>query len=155
MTTTTITTGTTTTAATTATTITTATAMAITTTRSSQLGRSRRSRGDALHAATGPAPIQWYACRAPDQAAGEFGGLIDRDCTEPDPADPTHTQCGFIYAGDCADYTPVFPSPYACESFDATGTYYTDCHTPIRARVSGRTRPGSTQVITTYVTNPP
>ena len=31
-----------------------------------------------------------------------FGGLIDRDCTEPDPADPTHTLCGFLYAGDCS-----------------------------------------------------
>lgn len=59
---------------------------------------------------------------------GEFGGLVDRDCAEPDPTDPTHTQCGFNYAGDCADYTPVFPSPYACKTFDAVGGFYGKCH---------------------------
>jgi len=47
-------------------------------------------------------PVQWIACRGRDQAAGETGGLIDRDCAEPDPADPTHTLCGFLYAGDCS-----------------------------------------------------
>ena len=47
-------------------------------------------------------PVQWIACRGRDQAAGETGGLVDRDCAEPDPADPAHTLCGFLYAGDCA-----------------------------------------------------
>jgi hypothetical protein len=47
-------------------------------------------------------PVQWIACRGRDQAVSEVGGLIDRDCAEPDPADPTHTLCGFLYAGDCA-----------------------------------------------------
>jgi len=46
-------------------------------------------------------PVQWIACRGRDQALGETAGLIDRDCAEPDPADPTHTLCGFLYAGDC------------------------------------------------------
>lgn len=48
-------------------------------------------------------PIEWYACRGRAQAAGENGGLVDRDCTEPDPADPSKTICGFTYAGDCFD----------------------------------------------------
>ena len=38
------------------------------------------------------------------------------------------TQCGFNWAGYCADYTPQYPSPYACRSFDSTGGYYGDCH---------------------------
>jgi len=38
------------------------------------------------------------------------------------------TQCGFNWAGYCADYTPQYPSPYACRSFDAAGGYYGDCH---------------------------
>jgi len=47
-------------------------------------------------------PVQWLACRGRDQALGETAGLIDRDCAEPDPTDPTHTLCGFLYAGDCS-----------------------------------------------------
>jgi hypothetical protein len=38
------------------------------------------------------------------------------------------TQCGFNWAGTCADYTPQYPSSYACKKFDATGGYYGDCH---------------------------
>ena len=38
------------------------------------------------------------------------------------------TQCGFNWAGYCADYTPQYPSPYACRKFDAQGGYYGDCH---------------------------
>ncbi|HWN10511.1 MAG TPA: hypothetical protein VNO50_14805 [Pyrinomonadaceae bacterium] len=52
------------------------------------------------------APVQWIACRGRDQAASEFGGLVDRDCTEPDPNDPTHTVCGFTYAGECGAFAP-------------------------------------------------
>jgi hypothetical protein len=74
-------------------------------------------------------PIDWNACRGAGQASGEFGGLNLRDCAEPDPADPTHTQCGFNYAGDCADFSLEFPSPYACRSFDAEEGTYGDCHT--------------------------
>ena len=59
-------------------------------------------------------PIAWYACRGEGQAAGESGGLVLRDCAEPDPANPHITQCGFNYAGDCADFTPLAASPYAC-----------------------------------------
>jgi hypothetical protein len=62
-------------------------------------------------------PVNWNACRGRDQAQGEFGGLLLRDCAEEDSAHPGFTQCGFKYAGDCADYTPEFPSPYACEDF--------------------------------------
>ena len=38
------------------------------------------------------------------------------------------TQCGFNWAGYCADYTPQYPSPYACRSFDAAGGFYRDCY---------------------------
>jgi hypothetical protein len=38
------------------------------------------------------------------------------------------TQCGFNWGGFCADYTPQYPSPYACKSFDAAGGFYGDCH---------------------------
>lgn len=70
-------------------------------------------------------PIEWIACRGRDQAAGETGGLVDRDCTEPDPADPTHTQCGFTFAGDCADFAAV-PDRFACARFSERG-FYVSC----------------------------
>jgi hypothetical protein len=38
------------------------------------------------------------------------------------------TQCGFNWGGTCADYTPQYPSPYACKDFDASGLYYSSCH---------------------------
>lgn len=41
---------------------------------------------------------------------------------------PAVTQCGFTWAGYCGDYTPQYPSPYACRTFDAQGSYYGDCH---------------------------
>ena len=72
-------------------------------------------------------PIDWIACEGEGQASGEFGGLVDRDCTEPDPANPGFTQCGFIYAGFCGDYTPAVPNPQACDEFSSNG-YYEDCH---------------------------
>jgi hypothetical protein len=78
--------------------------------------------------ADGDGPIDWNACRGSGQASGELGGLVLRDCAEPDPADPTHTYCGFNYAGDCADFTPEIPSPYACGSFDSEEGIYGDCH---------------------------
>jgi hypothetical protein len=62
-------------------------------------------------------PVQWIACRGRDQALGETAGLIDRDCAEPDPADPTHTRCGFLYAGDCS---------VVCEHVAPDG-YYRKC----------------------------
>ena len=46
--------------------------------------------------------VSSIACRGRDQAVEETAGLIDRDCAEPDPADPTHTLCGFLYSGDCS-----------------------------------------------------
>jgi hypothetical protein len=70
-------------------------------------------------------PIQWFACRGKDQARGETGGLIDRDCTEPDPAHPGLTQCGFFFAGDCGD----FAVKHSCEAFFEFGTFYLGCHT--------------------------
>jgi hypothetical protein len=95
-------------------------------------------------------PILWIACRGAGQAAGETGGLIERDCTEPDPANPGFTQCGFIYAGDCGSYS----NDQACEQFSAGGAFYRRCHQaplfhPIK---NGGSNPAFSQVITTYVT---
>jgi hypothetical protein len=89
-------------------------------------------------------PIQWFACRGKAQAAGETGGLIERDCAEPDPAKPSITQCGFGFAGDCGSFAP---NP-ACEVF-SNGKYYQRCHT---APIHG-TGPDAVfeQVITTFV----
>ena len=99
-------------------------------------------------------PLQWYACRGRDQAAGEVGGLIGRDCAEPDPANPGFTKCGFIFAGDCGD----FGGDRACESFARNGTYYRRCHTaPIEKRHDcgrddhGRESQVFAEVITTFV----
>ena len=95
-------------------------------------------------------PPDWNACRGQDQAAGETGGLVDRDCGEPDPFDATHTQCGFTYAGDCADYTPVIPTPYACKAYDPTGGFYLSCHAQPGLKKWPHARTYR-QVITTYV----
>jgi len=96
-------------------------------------------------------PLDWNACRGEGQASGEFGGLNLRDCAEPDPADPSHTLCGFNYAGDCADFTPELPSPYACRSLDDEEGFYGDCH----ADEGEGHWPGSRtyrEIITIYVT---
>jgi len=69
--------------------------------------------------------IQWFACRGRDEAAGESGGLADRDCADQDPAKPSLTQCGFVFTGDCGS----FAAERACESFSTNGTYYRRCHT--------------------------
>ena len=68
-------------------------------------------------------PMMALACRGRDQAAGEIGGLINRDCAEPDPLDPTRTRCGFTYAGDCGVFAPT----YSCELFSLLG-FYDTCH---------------------------
>jgi len=95
-------------------------------------------------------PPDWNSCRGQDQAQGETGGLVDRDCAEPDPTDATHTQCGFNYAGDCADYTPVFTSPYACKAYDPTGGFYLRCHAQPGVKKWPHAKTYR-QVITTYV----
>ena len=69
-------------------------------------------------------PIDWIACRGEGQASGEFGGLTDRDCTEPDPANPGLTKCGFNFAGDCG----TFSAEPTCEQFSETGQFYRRCH---------------------------
>ncbi|MGE0550191.1 MAG: hypothetical protein AB7O24_10065 [Kofleriaceae bacterium] len=68
-------------------------------------------------------PIKWFACRGAGQATGETGGLVERDCTEPDPANPGKTLCGFTYAGDCGD----FAAQHACKKFDEDGLFYEQC----------------------------
>jgi hypothetical protein len=95
--------------------------------------------------------IDWNACRGEGQASGEFGGLNLRDCAEEDPSNRGFTYCGFKYAGNCADFTPEFPGPYACKSFEAEEGTYSDCH----ATEGNGQWPGSRpyrEVITVYVT---
>jgi hypothetical protein len=71
---------------------------------------------------SGDEPI---ACRGEDEAAGAGGGLLERECTEPDPADPTRTRCDFRYAGDCGD----FAAQPTCEHFPGDGHgFYRNCH---------------------------
>lgn len=74
-------------------------------------------------------PLQWFACRGRDKAAGDAGELADRECAAPDPANPGFTLCGMVFAGDCGNFAP----DQACEAFSVRGTFYEDCHTsPIR-----------------------
>jgi hypothetical protein len=94
--------------------------------------------------------MDWNGCRGQDQAQGETGGLVDRDCAEPDPLDVALSQCGFTYAGDCGDYTPVFPSPYACKGFDPSGGFYLSCHAQSGLKKWPHAK-AYRQVITTYV----
>jgi hypothetical protein len=70
-------------------------------------------------------PLQWFACRGRDKAAGDAGRLADRVCAEPDPAHPGFTLCGMIFAGDCGN----FARDPSCEAFSAHGTFYERCHT--------------------------
>jgi hypothetical protein len=89
-------------------------------------------------------PMQWYACRGRDLAAGTAGDLVNRGCAAPDPNKPSLTKCGLFFAGDCGS----FAADQACESFSTTGTYYQRCHTaPIHNGPSG----AFDQVITTFV----
>jgi hypothetical protein len=87
-------------------------------------------------------PLQMFACRGAAQAAGETGGLVDRDCAEPDPLNPGLTLCGFTFVGDCGAFDPV----HACDQFSGAGTFYAQC------RVSPKASAVFQQVITTYVT---
>jgi hypothetical protein len=98
----------------------------------------------------------WHACRGEAKAAcsGDVGcgGLANRDCATEDPANPGYTLCGFQYAGDCADFTPDTPSPYACASYNADAGYYGNC----RAEPGDGAWPQQhkyRQVITTWVAN--
>jgi hypothetical protein len=104
-------------------------------------------------------PIVWIACRGADQAAGELGGLVDRDCAEPDPAHPGLTVCGFTFAGDCASFTGE-TGDAACEQFSENGEFYRRCHSePIDGPRQGADEEHGRgrgdvfrEVITTYVT---
>jgi hypothetical protein len=69
-------------------------------------------------------PIIWIACRGEDQAAGETGGLAERDCAEPDPMNPGKTICGFTYAGNCGDYGGS--GEHACRKWNKHG-YWAAC----------------------------
>ena len=79
-------------------------------------------------------PIAWFSCRGTGQAAGETGGVADRDCAEPS-SDPNVSQCGFTYQGDC------FGKHKACAQ--DRGGVYSHCDDD----ESGPAK----QVITTYV----
>jgi len=98
-------------------------------------------------------PLQGFACRGRDKAAGNAGELADRDCAAPDPARPGFTLCGLMFAGDCGS----FAADQACESFVARGTFYQQCHTaPIHHPHNDRGHGGGDQVfeqvITTFAT---
>lgn len=101
-------------------------------------------------------PLQWFACRGRDKAAGNAGVLAERECAAPDPAHPGFTLCGMIFAGDCGS----FARDQVCESFSARGTFYERCHTsPLRHhgdRDADRDDDDDAQVfkqvITTFVT---
>jgi hypothetical protein len=88
-------------------------------------------------------PVKWIACRGEDQASVEFGGLISRDCAEPDPSDPTHTLCGFTFAGDCGEFAPN----HSCKQFSPHDFYRRCQDQPIGA--SGSRASG--EVITVFV----
>lgn len=93
--------------------------------------------------------IDWNVC-AGANAADAQAQL--RDCTLADPNDPTHSVCGFKLAGDCSDYTPAVPSPYACANYNPDQGIFGDCH----ADAGLGKWPSSTkyrEVITTYVSN--
>jgi hypothetical protein len=95
-------------------------------------------------------PILWIACRGADQAAGETGGLVDRDCAEPDPDHPGLTQCGFFFAGDCASFQPGGGA--ACEQFSDHGEFYQRCHAaPIEGARQHEHGNVFREVITSYV----
>jgi hypothetical protein len=77
--------------------------------------------------ADGDGPLDWNACRGKDKAASPTNaGLELRACAEPDPNDPTHTVCGFKYAGDCGSFAQL-PERHACLTFDAEDGTYGDC----------------------------
>ena len=89
---------------------------------------------------------QTIACRGDDEAAGDADALADRNCTEPDPGNPTQTNCGFVYAGDCGESAaaPV------CEQLPAgRRLHYRKCHAQPIAPHDDSTK--YRQVITTFV----
>jgi hypothetical protein len=92
-------------------------------------------------------PIDWNACSGRDVSVATDQA---RDCAAPDPNDPTKTKCGFNYAGDCADYSPEFPNPYACKIYDPDAGIFEVCHAaPGNGRWRGLKK--YREVITTYV----
>ncbi len=106
-------------------------------------------------------PPDWHACRGRDQTAGETGGLISRDCTEPDPANPGLTICGFTDAGDCGDYDQA-RNATACDQLARAhaignervkGGYYEDCYAEPRLDKKNNDPAGVEyrEVITAYV----
>ena len=68
-------------------------------------------------------PLQAFACRGKDKAAGDTGELRDRQCAAPDPAHPGFTLCGMIFAGDCG----AFAADQTCESFSFRGLFFLFC----------------------------
>lgn len=58
-------------------------------------------------------PVTLDACMGLDQARGETGALIDRDCAEPDAARPGFNQCGGRYFGTCDVACASGTAPFA------------------------------------------
>jgi hypothetical protein len=98
----------------------------------------------------GDGPLDWNACRGKDKAESpDKAGLELRACAEPDPNDPTHTMCGFKYAGDCGSFAQV-PERHACLTLDAEDGTYGDCFA-IEENAHGALPKLFREVITTYV----
>src|SRR5882762_3984240 len=95
-------------------------------------------------------PLDWNACRGKDAASGEPGDLKLRVCTEPDPNDPTHTRCGFNYAGDCGSYPASDTESKACNFFDSDG-WYEGCLAGHAAGEGESAAKAYSEVITTYL----
>lgn len=100
-----------------------------------------------------PSASDWIACRGEYPAAGELAGTIDRDCVEPGSLAPTLTRRGFTRAG-CADYWPVFPSPYALELIDRAALFCATCHDQPRIR-RWQGAKAFEQIITGLIDDPP
>ncbi|MGZ3418281.1 MAG: hypothetical protein ACXWUG_09680 [Polyangiales bacterium] len=93
--------------------------------------------------------IDWNVCAGANAADAQAQA---RDCTQASPSDPTKSVCGFNLAGDCADYTPNVPSPYACSTYAAGSGFFGDCHAVAgNGKWNGASK--YRQVITTYVAN--
>jgi len=98
--------------------------------------------------------LDWNACRGKNKlATPDAGDLKLRACTEPDRNDPSHTQCGFNYAGDCGAFGKLDPASVptrACKTFESDEGTYSDCTAPAENGFSEASKTYR-EVITTYV----
>jgi len=79
----------------------------------------------------------WWSCEGEDQAQGETGDLVQRDCAEPATSAPEANQCGFAFAGACGGTHHA-----VCRGYDHHALFYTHC---------GAGHALTREVITTFV----